>query len=46
MGSNRTFMELKYNEVSPASSARVGSNRTFMELKLIYVFINNVLDSF
>ena len=33
MGSNRTFMELKYVNVALVVALNCGSNRTFMELK-------------
>ena len=33
MGSNRTFMELKYNKKHHNYKKKRGSNRTFMELK-------------
>ena len=32
-GSNRTFMELKFNKVKAAMNLFCSSNRTFMELK-------------
>ena len=31
--SNRTFMELKFNQEIPIEEAKKSSNRTFMELK-------------
>ena len=34
MGSNRTFMELKYEEDNARANIASSSNRTFMELKL------------
>ena len=33
MGSNRTFMELKYVQRQVQDFRKSGSNRTFMELK-------------
>ena len=33
MGSNRTFMELKYRKRRRISTIVISSNRTFMELK-------------
>ena len=39
MGSNRTFMELKFVYLTEVSPERVCSNRTFMELKLISRYI-------
>ena len=36
MGSNRTFMELKYAKLSFTTSLFSCSNRTFMELKFFY----------
>ena len=35
MGSNRTFMELKYKRTSSTSTSTNSSNRTFMELKFV-----------
>ena len=34
MRSNRTFMELKYQNYLDIAKAQASSNRTFMELKL------------
>ena len=36
LGSNRTFMELKYGNYHGVRSRPPGSNRTFMELKYEY----------
>ena len=33
LGSNRTFMELKFVDMAGKSDGLIGSNRTFMELK-------------
>ena len=33
MGSNRTFMELKFAQQAQAAAESARSNRTFMELK-------------
>ena len=33
MGSNRTFMELKYEQAVADAKQKASSNRTFMELK-------------
>ena len=41
-GSNRTFMELKFDEFERNQVPPACSNRTFMELKYIKWFVNGV----
>ena len=35
LGSNRTFMELKFASFNASRYLSIGSNRTFMELKFV-----------
>ena len=42
MGFNRTFMELKQDEVERMDSEERGFNRTFMELKLHLVVVHKL----
>ena len=44
MGSNRTFMELKFNCCSGANWICFSSNRTFMELKSVIGAYSEGLD--
>ena len=43
MGSNRTFMELKYTHVPALLESAGCSNRTFMELKLTLNALNTFI---